>query len=239
MNQMDALYKYFEAEQRKLAIEKAVRNTAARQKYHKLVSYLKEQQAILAKLTDEVEQKTVSVKRMTDYGHKLNDRIDMEQSELDTMQNDDETTAEEMTELKVDLEKLNREIGNTEREAKALLSELDRAVEAYQKARSEGAKAKKEYDEAKAVCEQESETAKETIVQQERVIVSLESEVDPVLLDRYNTVKKHVDPAIAKVVNDQCSGCNMSLSMTTQKKLAAGREIVECENCGRILYHRG
>ena len=41
---------------------------------------------------------------------------------------------------------------------------------------------------------------------------------------------------MAKVENYQCSGCNMSLPTSTVKRVATGEGIVECENCGRILY---
>jgi predicted nucleic acid-binding Zn-ribbon protein len=49
-------------------------------------------------------------------------------------------------------------------------------------------------------------------------------------------VKLHHVVPIAKIVNSKCGGCNMSLPMVMLKKIATTDGIVECENCGRILY---
>jgi predicted nucleic acid-binding Zn-ribbon protein len=41
---------------------------------------------------------------------------------------------------------------------------------------------------------------------------------------------------MAKVENKQCGGCNMSLPMVVIKRVQGSDSIVECDNCGRILY---
>ena len=60
--------------------------------------------------------------------------------------------------------------------------------------------------------------------------------VDAELLARYKRIKGRYAVPMAKVENNQCSGCNMSLPTSTVKRVATGEGIVECENCGRILY---
>ena len=55
-------------------------------------------------------------------------------------------------------------------------------------------------------------------------------------LKKYDAVKTHHAAPMAKVENNQCGGCNMSLPTATVKRVAAGTGLVECENCGRILY---
>ena len=60
--------------------------------------------------------------------------------------------------------------------------------------------------------------------------------VDKDLLARYKTIKQHCTPPMAKLVDGQCSGCFMSLPSATLRKMASGDGIVECDNCGRILY---
>ena len=49
-------------------------------------------------------------------------------------------------------------------------------------------------------------------------------------------MKLHHAVPIARVINSKCGGCNMSLPMVMLKKIATTDGIVECENCGRILY---
>jgi predicted nucleic acid-binding Zn-ribbon protein len=36
--------------------------------------------------------------------------------------------------------------------------------------------------------------------------------------------------------HDVCGGCHMKVTITTSTKAKAGNEVVNCENCGRILY---
>ena len=54
--------------------------------------------------------------------------------------------------------------------------------------------------------------------------------------DRYKAIRSQRFPVLASLRNDQCSGCNMSLPSAVAKQLQGSDEIVECENCGRILY---
>ena len=41
---------------------------------------------------------------------------------------------------------------------------------------------------------------------------------------------------MARLIDGQCSGCFMSLPSATLLELKEGNRIVECDNCGRILY---
>ena len=121
MSKLDALWAYQEAEIKKSQVEAAIRATPARQQFNKLHKLLKTQQATIQKLSDEMELREQQLKKLLEQADKLADQLDMEQSELSTMQQDDESTAEEMTELKGDIERLNREVSQGVREAKALL----------------------------------------------------------------------------------------------------------------------
>ena len=42
--------------------------------------------------------------------------------------------------------------------------------------------------------------------------------------------------AIVALEHDVCMGCHMKVTPTTAAKCKAGREVVHCEQCGRILY---
>ena len=60
--------------------------------------------------------------------------------------------------------------------------------------------------------------------------------VDPNLLLRYRQIKQHVSPPMAKLVGNQCGGCFMTLPSASLKKIVSEDAVVECDNCGRILY---
>jgi predicted nucleic acid-binding Zn-ribbon protein len=44
------------------------------------------------------------------------------------------------------------------------------------------------------------------------------------------------DSAIVAIEHGVCTGCHMKLTTATVKDAEAGKEIVNCEQCGRILY---
>jgi uncharacterized protein len=44
------------------------------------------------------------------------------------------------------------------------------------------------------------------------------------------------DAAVVAVEHGVCTGCHMKVTTATAARVKAGKEIVSCENCGRILY---
>ena len=236
MRKMEALWAYQEAEVAKNVIENEIRNTPARLQLNKLHKQLKSQQAVIAKLSEDIESYEQQLAKLTDQVTKLEARLQVESAELDTIKHDDESTAEEMTELKGDIEKLNREISQGVREAKTLLGEIEKASDEYQTTARAASKAKKEYDTLRVQCEEERVARQGELDRHDENLAQLSKTVDPALLERYNQVKQHHVVPIAKIVNSKCGGCNMSLPMVMLKKIATTDGIVECENCGRILY---
>ena len=60
-------------------------------------------------------------------------------------------------------------------------------------------------------------------------------DIDPALLEKYNVIKKHCIPPVARLYGDQCGGCNMSLPQVTLRKFKNDAKYIECENCGRLI----
>ncbi len=236
MRKMDALWAYQEAEIAKNAVETEIRSTPARQQLGKLHKQLKTQQTAIAKLSEDLDAYELQLAKLADQVEKLEERLQVESSELVTIRQDDESTAEEMTELKGDIERLNREVSKSVRETNALLNEIEKATEEYTATIRAASKAKKEYDALRIQCEEERDARAGELAQHDKTLAGLAKSVDPVLLERYEKVKLHHAVPIAKIVNSKCGGCNMSLPMVMLKKIATTDGIVECENCGRILY---
>ena len=163
-------------------------------------------------------------------------RLDLESSEFETLKGDEECTSEEMTEFRHDIEKLNREAGNLEKEIKQLFQNLEGAVTEYQKTRQQGAKAKKEYDQLKLVCQKERDDAAVDMLALDKKMEELEKKVSPALMSRYKRVRLHHNIPIVEVREGKCSGCNMALPSLAIRRLVGEDMILECENCGRLLY---
>lgn len=236
MGKLDAMLLYQQTEQKKLEAEQAVRSTPARQKLSRLHKLLKTQQATIQKLTEETETRLSQINKLSEQAKRLEERIELENSELATITGDEESTAAEMTELRVDIERLQKEINQVVREAKKLLSEAEKATEEYRETNLTAKNAKKEYDQVRAVCEKERDDSAEMLASFDEKLEQIRKDVDPALFQRYEKVKQHYAAPIVPVIGGKCSGCNMSLPMVMLKRLNAPDAVLECENCGRILY---
>ena len=65
----------------------------------------------------------------------------------------------------------------------------------------------------------------------------LASGVDPDLLKLYDRLMKTKNGlAVASLEGGQCGGCHVRVVPATLIKVQAGKDIAQCENCGRILY---
>ncbi len=65
----------------------------------------------------------------------------------------------------------------------------------------------------------------------------LASKIDEDVLDRYERLfASKGNAAIVAVEHEVCTGCHMKVTTQTAHRAKAGKEIVSCEQCGRILY---
>jgi len=66
---------------------------------------------------------------------------------------------------------------------------------------------------------------------------SLAGKMDEDLLDQFERLfVSKGDSAIVAIEHGVCTGCHMKLTIATVKGAEGGKEIVNCEQCGRILY---
>jgi predicted nucleic acid-binding Zn-ribbon protein len=65
----------------------------------------------------------------------------------------------------------------------------------------------------------------------------LAGKIDEDLLDRFERLfESKGDAAIVALEHNVCTGCHMKVTTATIMHAKAGKEIVSCEQCGRILY---
>ncbi len=65
----------------------------------------------------------------------------------------------------------------------------------------------------------------------------LASKIDEDLLGRFERLfKSKGDAVVVALEHEVCTGCHMKVTTQTAHRVKAGKEIVSCENCGRILY---
>jgi predicted nucleic acid-binding Zn-ribbon protein len=65
----------------------------------------------------------------------------------------------------------------------------------------------------------------------------LAAKIDEDLLGRFERLfKSKGDAAIVAIEHGVCTGCHMKVTTATASQVKAGKELISCENCGRILY---
>lgn len=69
----------------------------------------------------------------------------------------------------------------------------------------------------------------EVVAERERVW----SELAPNHQAAYSRVR--VQPAVARVINNQCSACHVTVTSSGMQVLRKGDELLQCDHCGRIL----
>lgn len=63
------------------------------------------------------------------------------------------------------------------------------------------------------------------------------AKIDEDVLDRFQRLfASKGDAAIVALEHDFCTGCHMKVTTATAMHVKAGKELVSCEQCGRILY---
>jgi predicted nucleic acid-binding Zn-ribbon protein len=65
----------------------------------------------------------------------------------------------------------------------------------------------------------------------------LATTIDEDLLARFERLfKSKGDAVVVPLEHEVCTGCHMKVTTQTAHRVKAAKEIMSCENCGRILY---
>jgi predicted nucleic acid-binding Zn-ribbon protein len=113
--------------------------------------------------------------------------------------------------------------------AEQLRPETTRAEQAASAARTQIAGQQQDLD-AKIVAV-EAQIQK---LEQERE--SLATKVEEDLRDVYDRLFATKGEAVVPLENEVCTGCHMKVTASTNNRVKASKEVVQCEQCNRILY---
>lgn len=132
-------------------------------------------------------------------------------------------------ELLSKIKALSAEANKIADEIQAIIKEYATIRQTTKNAQAQYAENGKKYNELKA-----SRQAEKQAIESE--LATLKKDIPEDLMARY--AKKRSDkifPVVFEVKGDTCGACNMGLPMGELSKLASG-QVIECENCRRLLY---
>ncbi|MGI6161701.1 MAG: zinc ribbon domain-containing protein [Christensenellales bacterium] len=233
MSKLSSLWDYQQADMELLSFESKIKNSEVRRKLGMAGAVLKEGQAALKGMEKEALDYKERISDINDEYTKLQEKFDEVMKAFEEADKEDislvrsyrreaEEVQSQMTELRKELASIQAFALKTERSHKALVSKMG-------KARNDYVEYKDEYE--KLIEESEPE-----LKRLKGIVANTAAKVDKQQLQRYKYIRQNLMPPMAVLNSDQCMGCNMSLPSTTARRLKDNDGIIECENCGRILY---
>ena len=150
------------------------------------------------------------------YQTRKNDEFQAIGHEIDRYGNEIRKLEDQELELMIEADKLKSEIEAADKIARETKDSISRQL-ADLESKSKALESQ----------QQELETERE----------ALASRIDADVLDQFERLfHSKGDAAIVAVEHGVCTGCHMKVTTATAARVKAGKEIVNCEQCGRILY---
>lgn len=169
----------------------------------------------------DVGTRTDSIARLKtqQYQTRKNDEFQAIGHEIQRYENEIRKLEDKELELMIEADKLKAEIEAADKSARATKESISRQLADLQ-------------TKSDALESQQQE------LQTERK--ALAAQIDDDVLDQFERLfNSKGDAAVVAVEHGVCTGCHMKVTTATAATVKAGKEIVSCENCGRILYLGG
>lgn len=230
---LDVLWQFMQVDMEADRFENKMRQSENRQKLIKQRNFLMEQQSNMKKLENDVAVMQDRLEAVRDEAQRLEKVLSGLCADIEA---NPPQSAEEAEKRAESVQKVADSLSRYEQELQKMRKDAEVKDRQQKEIRVRAAKTKAEYDQLKQVYDKEYKGDAQTLQQMRAKIEQEAAKVEPELLERYRSIKQHCTPPMAKLVEGQCSGCFMSLPSATLLELKANEHIVECDNCGRIIY---
>jgi uncharacterized protein len=170
------------------------------------------------KLELDVGTRSASIARLKtqQYETRKNDEFSAMGREIERYQNESNALEDQELELMEQADVLKAQIATKEKETAAAKASIARQIEDL---------------------ETKQATLGNRLENLKKEREELATKVEEDLLDRFNRLfVSKGDAAVVALEHDVCTGCHMKVTTATSVRVKGGREIVSCEQCGRILY---
>ena len=231
--QLDLLWKFMQIDMEADKFEAEMRQAPTRLKLLKQRDFLLEQQGNMKKIEGEVTTMADRLDAIEDEAQRLSALLEKERAALEAQPPADQ---EGMKKAISSMQKLVDSLTRYEQELQKIRKDAEARDRQQKEIRVRAAKTKAEYDLLKKNYDVEFKADSSKLKALREKTEQASRSVDAKLLERYRSIKQHSSPPMALLVGDQCGGCYMSLPSVMLRDIQSGDEIVECDNCGRIIY---
>ncbi len=229
MSQLQSILKYQAVDAKLFKLEQALAESEERKKYAKLRKFLKTApekldayeakasslKAEAAAITAKYEQLEATLKDFENVDELINGGAD-----VSFYKKKAQSVIEQLKKLKADLLAITANVKSLDEEYQDLKKKVISAQKQY-------GVAEKAYKDLEA-----TKTEERTAIKTE--LATLEKEIEPTLLTRYQTKRKEIDfPFVGETTSKSCPFCGSGFSIIAQGNLAKG---VDCETCKKIIF---
>ena len=159
---------------------------------------------------------TISRLKTQQYQTRKNDEFQAIGHEIERYENEIRKIEDEELELMVEADKVRADLGVEEKKSATVKESVARQT---------------------ADLEAKSKTLQSRLEEVTKERTEIAGKIDEDLLNRFERLfKSKGDAVVVALEHEVCTGCHMKVTTQTAHRAKAGKEIVNCENCGRILY---
>jgi uncharacterized protein len=159
---------------------------------------------------------TISRLRTQQYETRKNDEFQAMGHEIERYENEIRKIEDEELELMDQADKVKIQLEAEEKKAGATKESIVRQMKAL---------------------EEKSEVLEARLQEITKERAELATKIDEDLLNRFDRLfASKGDAAVVALEHEVCTGCHMKVTAATSMHVKTGKEIVSCEQCGRILY---
>lgn len=232
MEQTELLWLYQQADMAADAFENEIKRDPTRIALKKNREFLVEQQNAVKRMEQEIAEMADRVDVIKLAISRIEEQLNNLQKRMESAPPADLPQAQEMSR---DAQKLLGDLGDYEREMRRIQKDASDREHQEKDIRVKYAKVKAAYDQQKVDYEIAYKEQMKQLESKRAAAAEQAKGLEPALLEKYNIIKKHCIPPVAKLYGDQCGGCNMSLPQVTLRKFKGDAKYIECENCGRLI----
>ena len=169
------------------------------------------------KLENEAQAKRDSIAKfqLQKFQTRKNEEFQALNNEITRYEGDIRTIEDRELEFMDDAEKMNAAVTGAEQQAKAVKGQVERQL-------------------ADIAAKIDAVSAQLKDLETERANLAVGLDED--LLDTFTRLFANKGEAVVPLEHETCMGCHMKVTTQTVVKVKGQREIVHCEQCGRILY---
>ena len=232
MEQYELLWKYQQVDMELDRYEKEMRGNSNRKELLKHRDFLLEQQNVLKKIETDVEVMSDRMEALADEIKRLSGSVAEATANFENNRPDN---LEDVKKQMASIQKLIATITRYESELAKMRKDSEARDRQQREVRVRAAKARAEFDRIKVIYDEEFKTASVKLDELKKKVAKEAEDIDPALIEKYKSIKRHAAMPITRLHDDRCGGCNMQLSAADKDKVRSGQPYVECENCGRII----